>query len=545
MDRICRLSGESFTIRPEDELFYKKIGVPFPTLSPDERARRRWAFRNERSLYEGTCDLCEKKMITIYSSDKPYTVYCQDCWWGDGWKADDFSASFDFSRPFFEQFSELLLKVPRSAIYNVKSTNSDYCQQVYSNKDCYFCSVIKGCEGCRYISHGIENRDCLDSTMVHKSELCYECVDGEKLYNCFYSLNCNNSNDLYFSYDCNGCSDCFGCVGLRNKQYYIANKPYSKEEYFKRLESFGLGKWSAVQRMWEEFKSFRLTFPHRATLNIATEHSTGNHLHNAKNVYQCFDSFDIEDCAYCIWIFRMKDSYDCYGVGDSELIYEGVGVEEVNRCFFNSLVTGCNDVHYSDSCFGSSNLYGCVGIRKGEYMILNKQYSKEEYETLMLKIIDHMKTTGEYGEFFPKSLSPFAYNETLAQEKFPLSKEAVLAQGLQWKEKDLKEYQKQTYELADDVKDESDEVTKALLACTDCGRNYNILAQDLAFYRKKRMPIPRHCVFCRHNRRMNLRMPYSLNQRVCEKCDVSLQTPYSKESLEKVVCESCYLGLVY
>ena len=30
---------------------------------------------------------------------------------------------------------------------------------------------------------------------------------------------------------CIGCSDCFGCVGLRNKKYHILNKPYSEGDY--------------------------------------------------------------------------------------------------------------------------------------------------------------------------------------------------------------------------------------------------------------------------------------------------------------------------
>ena len=37
--RICRFSGEKFYVRPEDIEFYKKMRVPFPTLSPLERRR--------------------------------------------------------------------------------------------------------------------------------------------------------------------------------------------------------------------------------------------------------------------------------------------------------------------------------------------------------------------------------------------------------------------------------------------------------------------------------------------------------------------------
>ena len=61
-------------------------------------------------------------------------------------------------------------------------------------------------------------------------------------------------------------------------------------------------------------------------------------------------------------------------------------------------------------------------------MILNTSYSAHEYETLCAKIIGHMQSTAEWGEFFPHELSPFGYNETVAQEYFPMTEEAVKMQ---------------------------------------------------------------------------------------------------------------------
>lgn len=70
------------------------------------------------------------------------------------------------------------------------------------------------------------------------------------------------------------------------------------------------------------------------------------------------------------------------------------------------------------------NCFGCVGLKdKKEYCILNKQYSKQEYEELFPKIIKHMQSTGEWGEFLDPTLSLHGYNETLAQEYFPLSEQ--------------------------------------------------------------------------------------------------------------------------
>ena len=39
-----------------------------------------------------------------------------------------------------------------------------------------------------------------------------------------------------------------------------------------------------------------------------------------------------------------------------------------------------------------------------------------------------MMKNGEWGEFFPSSMSPFGYNETVATEYFPREKEEALVE---------------------------------------------------------------------------------------------------------------------
>jgi hypothetical protein len=88
-----------------------------------------------------------------------------------------------------------------------------------------------------------------------------------------------------------------------------------------------------------------------------------------------------------------------------------------------------------------SNLFGCSGLKSASYCILNKQYTKAEYEILVPKIIEHMMKISspsdegdahraggvmEWGEFFPSSMSPFGYNETVAQEYYPMTRDEVL-----------------------------------------------------------------------------------------------------------------------
>ena len=111
----------------KDIEFYEKIAptfagqkyqVPSPTLCPDERMKRRLSWRNERKLYHGKCAKTGNQIISIYSHDKDYTVYDPKIWWSDDWSPHDFQAKFDFSRPFFEQFDELMKKTPKPALAN-------------------------------------------------------------------------------------------------------------------------------------------------------------------------------------------------------------------------------------------------------------------------------------------------------------------------------------------------------------------------------------------------------------------------------------------
>ncbi|MBI3335284.1 MAG: hypothetical protein HY001_02190 [Candidatus Portnoybacteria bacterium] len=126
--RICQNCKVEFTIEPADFKFYEKIKVPPPTWCPECRLQRRLAWRNPRSIYKRTCDLCGEEKIGVYSPDKPFKVYCSPCWSSDKWDAMEYGRDYDFSRPLFEQYRDLLKAVPLMGLYVFESTmvNSEY-----------------------------------------------------------------------------------------------------------------------------------------------------------------------------------------------------------------------------------------------------------------------------------------------------------------------------------------------------------------------------------------------------------------------------------
>jgi hypothetical protein len=158
-----------------------------------------------------------------------------------------------------------------------------------------------------------------------------------------------------------------------------------------------------------------------------------------------------------------------------------------------------------------------------------------------------MKKKGEWGEFFPKRLSPFGYNETMAMEYFPLTKEEAIKNGWQWKNQEDKQqnYLGPAVEIPDDICQVDDAISEKILRCEVTGKLYKVIPQELKFYREMRLPLPRKCFEQRQRERFALRNPRHLWDRKCARCSKDIQTTYAPERPETVYCEDCYLKEVY
>ena len=224
MTKQCRQCSKSFKLEQWDLDFYQRIAVPQPSLCPDCRQQRRLTYRNERKLYQDQCDLCQRQIISLYSGDSPYTVYCQDCWWSDRWDATSFGMVYDAKRSFFEQFLQLRKKVPRMALNVTNSENSPYINYAWYSKNCHLCFDVGYTEDVMYCATTYYSKDVVDTFFARECELCYYLIDCQKCYNSRYLQDCANCHDSYFSFDCKACTNIAFCSNLRNKSNYIFNK---------------------------------------------------------------------------------------------------------------------------------------------------------------------------------------------------------------------------------------------------------------------------------------------------------------------------------
>ncbi|MCM2339211.1 MAG: hypothetical protein NDI62_02015 [Burkholderiales bacterium] len=555
----CQNCKKDFTIEPDDFGFYEKIVVPPPTFCPECRMQRRMMFRNGHTLYKRECDLCKKNIISIYPTNAPFPVYCQKCWWSDNWDPCQYGIEFDFSKNFFEQLKELSLIVPALSITNdneVASVNCEYTYDWFFSKNCYMCVSGWHAENVLYSFHIEHNKDMLDCMHMREAELAYECLQCYKIARSKYCTYCSECQDCFLGYDLSGCLNCIMCIGLRNKSYCIKNKQYTKEEYEIKLKKMNLSNFYSVEKYKKEFKDFCSNFPHKYSYIKKSVISTGDFLINCKNVKYAFQVINGENQRFIFGSDTTKDTYDSLMSGKAEQCYEVVVADNSQRNYFSVFCFQCRDIYYSLFSPSAENCFGCVGMKKGSYSILNKKYNKEEYENLKEKIIEHMKKTKEFGEFFPYWISPFAYNESEAQELFPLTKKEVEDKGYCWRDADLRDY-KVTLpidQLPEDINDIKDNIIQEIISCGhngkcnhNCTTAFRVLQNELGLYKKLNIPIPHLCPNCRYFERVEKRNPPRLWHRKCMKegCNNEFETSYAPERPEIVYCEACYQKEIY
>jgi hypothetical protein len=100
-------------------------------------------------------------------------------------------------------------------------------------------------------------------------------------------------------------------------------------------------------------------------------------------------------------------------------------------------------------------------------------------------------------------------------------------------------------DLPDNINDVTDDILKRAVECEITKKPFRIIKQELEFYRKQNLPVPRRHHDRRHKDRMALRNPLKLWSRKCAKCGADIRTSYSPGRPEIVYCENCYLKEVY
>ncbi|MES2930942.1 MAG: hypothetical protein V4665_04130 [Patescibacteria group bacterium] len=558
-NRTCQNCKKDFTIEPDDFSFYEKMKVPAPTWCPECRFMRRLCFLNWFTMYKRNCDSCQKSIISTLREGTPYKVYCAPCWWADTWDGTEYGQEYDETRPFLEQMIGLKNKSTFMAVENLYSSlvNSPYVNAAAYQKDCFM--VFNADYGernayCMVYAHVSES---LDGYRIKNSELCYECIGIYKCYRCIFSEELDSCTDVLFSRSCSGCTNCVGCINLRNKSNCIFNVQYSKEEYKEKIASFHLDTREGIENLRKQSYDFWMKNPHRATIgNSLNINTTGDFVYESKNTKDGYMISGAEDCRYVqmLTMGPTKSSYDYTNWGNgAENLYECLTVGEgaYNNKFCVQCWPNAMDNEYCLYAIQAKDCFGCVNLKRKQYCILNKEYSKEEYFTLKEKIIEDMKNNPytdakgriwPYGEQLPFSMSPFAYNETMARYYFPITENEAKEKKMTWY--DIPDTEHEITLQSDDLPLSStvipDEITKEIIACTLCAKGYRFNELEIYLHRKINIPLPDKCWKCRFKRRFDRVNKPTLYNRNCMKCTAPIGTSYAPDRPEIIYCEKCY-----
>ncbi len=573
-NKTCKQCQKEFQITDTDLAFLdrisptfagQKFSIPVPTLCPACRQIRRLVLINYKSLYSRKCDKSGEPIVTCYAPNSPHKIWKNEYWWRDDWSATDYGRDFDFNRPFFEQLQELSLAVPRPHTHVLMNENSEFTNGVTAAKNSYMVLNATNVDNCYYGYRLTNCKDCIDCFSCDRTEKSYECIDANGCYYCFFSQDIENCAESILLRDCKGCKNCIGCSNLSNKQYWLYNKQSTKEEFDREWARIFSLSYDESQLFRERIEGDLDMAPKRYAHITKSEESTGDHISNCKNVLSSNHVAESQDIKYCFDMYQAKNSmdYDLWGAY-SQWIYEcaEVGEKATNVAFCDHSYNNVSNIYYSMGVFqNSKDCFGCVYLRQKQYCILNKQYTKEAYEQLVAKIIEHMQKTGEWGELFPPSLSSFAYNETIAPDYYPLGKEEAEKFGARWLEEDFSSnFSGEPYipaaiasykpENNPNFQENIDQALAGIIKCADSGRPFRLQAKELAFYIENGLQIPTVHPDVRYKRRVGKVNSLTLSDRQCDcsennhghvgRCEIRFQSTYSTDKPQKVYCEKCY-----
>lgn len=508
LTRICRISWKEFTITEEEITLLDKLApviggekfeIPLPTLCPEERRRRRLVFKNYFSLFKRKDVVDGKGIISIFPPESPYPVCSQERWWGDSWSPLDFGQEYDPGLPIFTQIGQIREKTPVPALDNayLLLENSEYINGNGASKDCYLVSNGANNEKCLYGWFIFKSTNILDANYITECENCSYSQHLWKCYDVHYSWDTSESRNSRYIFSCEWCQYILGCVGLRNQKYQILNTPCTKEEFEDTLKKI---KYDSVFRKSFEMKLQDLinTVGLEKFALTGSVDSTGDFCYDSKNAYECYSVGDCDNVAHITDAFDVKDTMDFNQWGDrTSLCYEcsDCGENISNIYWSNSVWWWAKYNFYSTKCIGCSYIFGCSGLKNQSYCIFNKQYPKDEWENVAKQIIRQMQKEGTWWNYLDPIYSPFAYNESHAMEKLPLSREEAVERWFRWSDREDIPPDGITKiilgdRLPDTIETVPDDVLRWAIQCTQTGKLFQIQPVELDMLRRFGIPLP-------------------------------------------------------
>lgn len=313
---------------------------------------------------------------------------------------------------FFIQMQSLLQKVPLPNILHFwMNENADFADEILASKDIYLSTIVASSEKVLY-SMGIRSNctTILNSSVVSQSSenIYSSCgvIESQKVYFSRYII---SSSHIWFSRNLVGCHDCIFCENLQNTRFCINNKQYNEEEYRKQEKQ--------ILSQKHEFENWYKKSCNTGE-NIGSEKSQGNFIIRSNQITQGYYISDTEFGKNLFLVGWKEGNISLFDIctcsGNSQSSFGVMGMGSSHHVYCSCNIAASSSIYYSYFLENCSFCLGCIWLKNQSYCILNKQYTKEEWEVLVEKIFTSMEADGTLGDFFPASMNPFSFNDTLA-----------------------------------------------------------------------------------------------------------------------------------
>ena len=472
------------------------------------------------------------------------------------WFEKDFgeiNLDVDFEKPFLDQLLELRRKVPSSAGRNFKEVENSIALVSLGDVNSYFVVLSRS----KNSFFSVSALDTESSAEVYNSSSItnsYQIVHSDRVYNSQYVRESRDCINSAFLFDCRNVENCFGATNKRNKSYLWFNEQLTKEEWEKRRAEVDLGSRAEAKKWLDKFDDLVKTAVWPENFNEHNENSTGEYLTKATNcdsVYyadggardEFHTSWSLGNCERNAYASSMSNSQDNYFSCD---------VVECNKTRYSYMLMRCQNVEYSTECYDCEDCFGCVGLRRKKFCILNKQYTEEDYWNKLDELKCAMLVRGEYGEFLPAKMSPAYFPEggsvryyladpdTFAKKvnahDFKADADGAIGSVLSGAEN-----VPDSMTIPDSI-DDIDEawVSKPVQDAT-YSRRFSLLAPEVSLYKKLRVAPPTS-----HHVKRVLDLTLTANtgvfeEKICEGCKKKITVSKNARYPDRhIFCKSCY-----
>jgi hypothetical protein len=314
---------------------------------------------------------------------------------------------------FFDAFQQLFLSIQLPWFHHYYEVeNAPYSNHISSSANVYLSYHVTGnCENIMYsLSTKIHAKNVYNSVMSWMySENVYQSLGILRSSNIFYSRFIQDSHNIWFSTDLVWCHDCIFCHDIQNISYAINNISYPKEVYFQKKDQ--------ILKNKEHFYTNYLKMPSIGG-NIGSKNTSGKycnlsedvqngyystHIKTGRNVLFAGHPDGLEDIYNGVFVSAGRGYYGACAVGgDATEIYNSISMMRSFECYYSYFLERCS------FCFG------CIWLKNKSYCILNRQYTKEDWYRKVWEIFETMLLDGTFWKFFPATLSPFYFDDSLA-----------------------------------------------------------------------------------------------------------------------------------